>query len=243
MTSNNRPPAHRCFGRALAALSFFLLLILSSYGMQDKQPDELSSVLKQMGSVGKTFTSFAAKISLKKYTAVLKEFDTPDSGEFLYSRAKDGSALLRLEIANPGKRILTIKDGVATIYQPVIKQAQIANLGKNKDKAEYLALGIGQSPAKLQETFNISYQGTESVNGFPCSVLVFKPKDPKAAATYSEITAWIKKSTGVSTQLKLQEPSKDYLIVNFSNEKLNLKIPDSNFEQKLPSDVERQKIQ
>ena len=37
---------------------------------------------------------------------------------------------------------------------------------------------------------------------------------------------------------KLLEPSGDYLIVNFSNEKLNGKVPASKFEQKLPKGVE-----
>ena len=132
---------------------------------------------------------------------------------------------------------------MATFYQPVIKQAQIYNLGKNKDKAEYLALGLGQAPAKLQETFDIAIQGTESVAGSPCSVLVLKPKNPSAAALFSSITLWIKTATGVPIQQKLQEPSGDYTLVNFSNEKLNITIPASTFEQKLPSGVDIQRIQ
>ena len=229
--------------RALTLALSFLSATLLCFGMQGKQPDQLAQVLEQMETVGKSFRSYTARISLKKFTAVLKEFDAPDMGEFCYSRAKNGSALLRLEITSPGKRILTIRDDLFAVYQPEIKQAQVGNLGRNKDKAEYLALGIGQSPSKLQETFTISYHGFETINGSPCSVLIFKPKDPKAAAIYTSITAWIKKSTGVSTQLKLQEPSNNYLLVSFSDEKLNVKIPDSKFEQKLPKGTEIQRIQ
>jgi outer membrane lipoprotein-sorting protein len=148
-----------------------------------------------------------------------------------------------MDATSPGRTILTVKGGTATSYQPGIKQAQIANLGQNKDKAEYLAIGIGQSPAKLQETFNISYQGSETINGAPCSVLVLKPKNPKAAALFSAITLWIKKASGIPIQQKLQEPSTDYLLVNFSEEKLNSKIADSKFEQKLPSGTDIQRIQ
>lgn len=201
----------------------------------------LKQVLKQMEAVGRTFRSFEARITKKHYTAVLKEFDSQESGEFYYERAKDGTALLRQEIANPGPSILTIKGGLATYYQPLIKQAQIYNLGKNKDKAEYLALGLGQSPGRLQETFDIKYQDAESVAGIPCSVLVLKPKDPSAAAYFSTITLWIKKSSGVPIQQKLQEPSGDYLLVSFTGEKLNTNIPASKFEQKLPAGVDVQK--
>jgi outer membrane lipoprotein-sorting protein len=201
----------------------------------------LEQVLSQMEAVGKTFRSFTANFTQKKYTAVLKEFDAPESGDFYYARAKDGSALLRQEVVSPGKRILTIKGGVATIYNPVIKQAQIVNLGKNKDKAEYLALGLGQSPAKLQSTFEIEYKGAEQVGNNSCSVLLLKPKNASVSAYFSSITLWVKKTSGVPIQQKLLEPSGDYLLVNFSNEKLNAKIPDAKFEPQLPSGIEIQR--
>jgi outer membrane lipoprotein-sorting protein len=204
--------------------------------------DELNRVLKQMEAVGRTFRSFEAQITKKKYTAVLQEFDTPEKGEFYYARAKDGSALLRQEITSPGPSTLTIKGSLLTFYQPVLKQAQIINLGKNRDKVEYLALGLGQSPGKLRETFDITYQGTEAVSGTPCSVLVLKPRNPSAAAYFSAITLWIKKTTGVPIQQKLQEPAGDYVLVNFTGEKLNIDIPASKFEQKLPAGVEIQHI-
>ncbi len=210
---------------------------------QTKDEAALDQVLKQMEAVGRTFRSFEAQISKTHYTSVLKEFDTPETGKFYYERAKDGSALLRQEITSPGPQILTIKGGVATLYQPVLRQAQIYNLGKNKDKAEYLALGLGQAPAKLRETFDISGQGFETVAGNPCFILVLKPKNPKAAALFSSITLWIKKSSGVPIQQKLLEPSGDYTLVKFTNEKLNSPIPAPMFEQKLPSGVEIQQIQ
>jgi len=200
----------------------------------------LDAVLKQLEATGKTFKSFSANFVQKKYTAVLKEFDTPESGIFLYARAKDGSALLRQEVSSPAPRILTIKGGVAIIYQPRLKQAQEAHLGKNKDKVEYLALGLGQSPAKLQETFGLQYLGSEYVNGASCSILNLKPKSASAGAFFSTITLWITKSSGVPIQQKLQEPSGDYLLVVFSDEKLNPKISEAKFEQKLPADIEKQ---
>jgi outer membrane lipoprotein-sorting protein len=207
-----------------------------------KKDESLEQVLKQLEATGKSFQSFSAKLVQKKYTAILKEFDTPESGTFLYARAKDGSALLRQEVTSPAVRILTIKGGLATIYQPALKQAQVINLGKNKDKVEYLALGLGQSPAKLQETFDLKYMGSENVNGLPCSILNLKPKSAAAGAFFSSITLWIKKSNGVPIQQQLQEPNGDYLLVVFSDENLNPKIPDNKFEQKLPADTEKQVV-
>jgi outer membrane lipoprotein-sorting protein len=227
------------FGTASA----LILLLAAGLHPQGKSQAELDQALSRMESVGKSFQSFRASFTQKKYTSVLNEFDTPESGEFLYARARDGSALLRQEAQKPASRILTISGGVATIYQPGVKQAQVVNLGKNKDKAEYLALGLGQSPGRLRESFTIEYQGSEGLGGAPCWILLLKPKSQAAAAYFSGITLWIKKASGVPIQEKLQEPNGDYLLVNFSGEKLNVPIPESKFEQKLPPGTDIQRLQ
>jgi outer membrane lipoprotein-sorting protein len=209
---------------------------------QGKSDANLEQVLKQMESAGRGFQSFEAKLTQKKYTSVLEEFDAPETGTFAYARARDGSALLRQEILKPGVRILTINGGVATVYQPLIKRAQVVSLGKNKDKAEYLALGLGQSPARLRETFDISYLGSEAVGKIACSVIVLKPKSANAAAYFSSITLWVDKAGGIPVQQKLLEPNGDYLLVTFTEARLNRGIQGSFFEQKLPKDTEIQRM-
>lgn len=229
--------------RHSATLAVLALLSAPCLYGQVKPEAELDQALAKMESVGKTFRSFRASFTQKKFTSVLNEFDTPESGEFLYARAKDGSALLRQEVTRPASRVLTISGGVATIHQPGVKQAQVVNLGKNKDKAEYLALGLGQSPGRLRETFTIDYQGTESVGGAPCWVLLLKPRSQAAAAYFSAITLWIKKANGVPIQERLLEPNGDYLLVSFSGESLNVPISESKFEQKLPPGTDVQRLQ
>jgi outer membrane lipoprotein-sorting protein len=217
-------------------------MTMDSFGVQEKDSPELQKVFRQMENAGKGFRGFSAKISERKFTAILNEFGTAETGELYLARAKDGSTMMRREISNPGNVILTIKGETLTIYRPNLKEAQIANLGKHKDKAEFLALGIGQPPSELQKTFDITYQGVESVAGTPCSVLVMKPKDAKTAAYYSTIVMWVQ-SSGIPLQYKLQEPNKDYLLVTFSDEKLNVSIPDSKFEQKIPKGITPLRLQ
>jgi outer membrane lipoprotein-sorting protein len=227
-----------------------LLLCLLSAGAagmpspaeQGKEDADLQRILSRMDSISRGFHSFAAKFSQKKYTAVLKEFDAPETGEFYYVRTKDGSVMMRHEVMNPARRILTIKGATLTVYRPAIKEAQIASREKMQDIVEYLALGIGQNSIKLLEKFKISYVGNEAINKMPCTVLSFIPRDPKTAARVESITIWLKESTGTPAQYKFQEPTKDYLLIAFSEEKLNSKIPDSKFEQKLPSGIDIQKL-
>jgi outer membrane lipoprotein-sorting protein len=226
----------------LSTVCLFLSLAVSGLDAQSKDSAELQKVFRQMELAGKGFRGFTAKMSERKYTAILKEFGTTETGEFYLARAKDGSTMMRREISSPGRVILTIKGAALTVYRPAVKEAQVANLGKNKDKAEFLALGIGQPPSELQKSFDISYQGVESVGNAPCAILVLKPKDAKTAAFYATIVMWVRPS-GIPVQYKLQEPNGDYLLVTFSDEKLNANIPDSKFDQKLPSDVQPLRLQ
>jgi outer membrane lipoprotein-sorting protein len=231
----SRAPRVVCLWIALLSFSGNAVL---GFGMQEKDGSELQKALNKMDEVAKSFRGFSAKFSQKKYTAILEEYDTPETGEFYYAFAADKNVLMRHEITNPGKRILTIKGDTATLFKPVTKEATIYRLGKYKDLSEYLALGIGQRASRLQEKFDISLQGTEPLNGAECYVLVFKPKEAKAAAQVASITIWLKKTSGLPTQYKFLEPNGDYLLVSFFDEKLNPKIPGSKFEQKFGSGVE-----
>lgn len=224
-------------------LAFFILESGADSRPQAKNSQAaLDQVLAGMEKVGKNFRSFAADFTQKTYAALLKEFISVESGTFMYARAKDGTALLRQECKTPAEKILTIKGGVATIYQRSLKEATRVNLGANKDKAEYLALGLGQSPAKLRETFDIEYLGEEAVDSTPCSILQFKPKSHGASGLFSSITIWVSKSNSLPVQQKLQQPGGDYTLNKFSAEKLNPSIAESEFEQKLPKDVVIQEI-
>jgi outer membrane lipoprotein-sorting protein len=225
-----------------AAAWLVLLAASLCFGAQGKDNDELQRTFKQMDEAGKSFRSFTAQFSQKKWTAILKEFDTPETGEFYYKRAKDNSAMMRQDATSPGRKILTVKGDKAVFYQPDIKQAQIVNLAIHKKLAKYLAIGIGQSPGELEKDFDISYQGSESVNREQCSILLLKPKSASVTSHFSAITLWIKKSSGILLQYKFLEPSGDYTLLTFSDEKLNVTIPNSKFEQPFPKGVEIQHI-
>lgn len=246
MKTNKIQSFSPCCKRVAGAVLFFacMLLFVSPAGLtaQEKPNPELEKVFRQMQTVQKNFQSFSAKITEKKYTAILKEFGETETGDFFVVRGKDG-LMVRQEITSPGRTILTIKGDLLTIYRPSIKQAQIAKLSKSqKNKAEFLSFGLGQSPEDLKKNFEVTYRGEESINGAACSILALKPRDPKVGSAYASIVMWIKKSSGIPIQNKLQERNNDYLLVTFSDEKLNPKISDSKFEQKLPKDVEQMRF-
>jgi outer membrane lipoprotein-sorting protein len=205
---------------------------------QGKEDPELQKTLIKVDEVSRTFRSFSAKFVQKRYLALLKEYETPENGEFYYAIAKDKSVRMRHEIISPNQRITTVSGDSAIVYEPKNKQANEYLLGKRKNLVEYLATGMGQSASKLREQFHITYQGVEAIRGAQCSVLVFVPKNQSAAASVKSITIWFKKLSGIPAQYKFLEPTGDFMLETFSDDKLNDKIPNSKFEQKFSRDVE-----
>lgn len=216
----------------------FFMGVCAGLAANKENTPELKRVLDKMNQVGKTFQSLTANISQRKYVAVLKEYETEERGTFYYARAKDGSARLRREITEPTQSIAVIDAGVATVYEPKLKQAHQINLGKHKDKVEFLAIGVGQSPSRLEENFNLNLLGQETVDGKKTHTLELSPKSAKTSAIFSKIVLWIDDAQGIPLQQKFIEPSGDFMMVKFSNVKLNAKIPESVFKVKLPKDIE-----
>ena len=215
-----------------------ILSVAPDLRAQNNENPELTKTLASMDAVSAKFSSFEAKFTQKQYVALLKEYETPETGEFYYALDKNRDAMIRHEVMTPGVRVTTIKDGVAILYQPATKQAQTYNLGKRKNLVEYMATGLGQSSSILREQFEISYDGTEDIGGESCSILTLVPKDKSVAASVKSITIWIKDSTGTPAQYKFLEPTNNYLLETFSGEKLNGKITADKFEQKLPGGTE-----
>lgn len=218
-------------------------LPFSGFRLQEKEDPELLRALSKMDEIAEDFRTYSAEFSQKKYTAVLEEFDIPETGKFYYALAGDGSVRMRHQIMSPGDRILTIKDGEAIIFNRSIQQAHMYTLGERQQLAEYLTLGIGQSSERLREKFNIYYGGSEAINGESCAILVLKPKDSEVARHVTSITIWLKKSSGTPAQYKFLQPGEDYMLETFSGERINEKIDDSMFEQKLPRGVEKIRLQ
>lgn len=217
------------------AVCFFIPSIIDA---QTASSEEVDEILQEMDRAGKNFKSFTAELSQRKYTAILEEFDTEETGTFAYRRTRDGQTLIRKEITSPSHSIAIINRDEGLIYYPKIKQAHKIRLGEHKGKAEFLAIGVGQSGGKLKSHFDIQVQGHETVDGVPVVVLALRPKSEKTAAFLSLITLWMDEVRWIPVQTRLQEPNDDYLLTKFSKIELNAKIPLSRFSLKVPSDVE-----
>lgn len=221
----------------LTLRGFLSLLVVaistSTYGYTQITLDQ---ILENMEKAGAQLHSMRAGIQQKKWTDILAEYDNGESGRFLFLEDKNG-VYLRKDIEDPTTNFLVIKEGTVLFYQPSIKQAQEYQMGRHKDKAEFLLLGFGSDKAALAEAYEISLVGEEEVEGRKAFQLELKPRSDQVAAFFNRIQLWIDSDWWIPIQQKLIEPTQDHLLIRFHDLELNPKLSKNDFEVKLPKDV------
>ena len=199
------------------------------------QPDTytLDQVFAKMDEVQKRFRSAAADIERTHVTVLVNDKDV-SSGKFYYAR-RGKQPRVKLELSKPAPQYLLIDKGKLQLYTPNLKQVQEASISGHQDKVDmFMALGFGQSSQDLKDNFDVRLAGEEALNGKKTSVLELRPKN---SAMFKSVQMWMDQQRWVAVQIKTTENSGDYMVLRFSNIKLNVNIPDSIFDLKMPKDV------
>lgn len=216
-------------------LSVALIVVISTAG-HAQGAYTLDQVLARMDEVGKTFRSMTAGIERTKVTVIVN--DSAVDGGTIYFARQGKDPRIMLEITRPEQQRMLIDMGKALLYFPKLKQVQEYFLGKNQDKAEFLLIGFGQSNENIKRLYNAAVVGEEIINGRKTTILELKPKSTQFSAMFTSIRLWMDEQRWIPIQSKLTEASGDYMIVKFTNIKMNTKIPESVFKLKLPKGVQ-----
>src|SRR5262245_20335586 len=194
----------------------------------------LDQVYAKIDDASKAFKSTEANVQ-REYTTVIVNETEVKTGKFYYTR-RGTEPRVKLELVKPDVQYALIDRGKVQVYSPGIKQVQEASIAGNRDTVEmYMALGFGQSSADLTANFDVTLGPDEVVGGQKTSVLNLKPKNP--SNPFQMIQLWLDQKTWHSDQIKIIEKSKDYLVIKFTNVKMNAGIPESRFKLDLPKDV------
>jgi outer membrane lipoprotein-sorting protein len=209
------------------------LICLLGFGPLLQAQATLDPVLAKMDEVAKTFREVQADIERTHVTVLVNDKDV-SSGKFYYAR-RGNEPRVRLDLMKPAVQQLLIDKGKLQLYTPNLKQVQEASLGEHQDVVEMImALGFGQSSQDLKKNFIVSLAGVEEVDGKKTTALDLKPKN---SSLFKSVEMWMDQQKWVAVQIKTIEGSGDYMIVKFSDIKINPGIPDSVFSLKLPKDV------
>lgn len=217
---------------------FVILLSLASVSalrtpqsQESESSASLESVLKKMDAAASSFRNTQADFVWEQYQKVVNDRDT-QKGTVYYRRAGKDIQMMA-EVKEPERKYVLFKDGKLQVYQPKIEQVMIYATGKNREEIEsYLVLGFGGSGQDLLKSFEVSYQGLESIDNMSTAKLQLIPKSEKLRNTFKEIFLWIDLERGISVQQQFFEPQGDYRLAKYSSIRLNEKIPADVFQLK-----------
>lgn len=191
---------------------------------------QLETLLTAMDNASASFKSATADVKIDFYQKVVDDHDT-DSGQVYFVRKGGKTEMASNSVS--GKRVV-YKEGCVQIYEPKINQITEYCADKNKEALEsFLNIGFGGRGHDLLKTFEVSYGGTDTVNGAKTEKLVLIPKVPKVKNLFERITLWIDPANHyLAVKQEFLTPSDDSRTSYYTNIKCPAKVPEDVF--KLP---------
>jgi outer membrane lipoprotein-sorting protein len=213
-----------------------VIILAAQAGAAAQSSYTLDQVLSKMEEVGRVFRSMQANLERTKVTVIVNDRFV-DSGTVYFTR-RGSAPRIMMEIARPEPTRTLIDQGKALLFFPRLEQVQEYTLGKNQDKAEFLLIGFGQSNENIKQFYNVVLAGEEVIDGQKTSIIDLKPKSVQASAMFTNIRLWVDHQRWIPLQSRMTEASGDYMIVKFTNVRMNTRIPESAFDLKAPKDVQ-----
>ena len=100
-------------------------------------------------------------------------------------------------------------------------------------------LGFGATSAEIKANYDVTWVGSESVDGKPVSHIRLIPKSKDVLAKLRQADLWISDTLGLPLQQKITTNSAgDYTLLKYSNIKLAPSLSDQDVQLKTPKGVE-----
>jgi outer membrane lipoprotein-sorting protein len=211
-----------------------LAVVSSSSALQAKEPVTLDGVLQTMDAAAAHFQTAQADFEWDQYQRVVDEHDL-QKGTVYYRRSGQEIEMLA-DIREPDRKYVLYKDGKLQVYQPKIEQVIEYSTGANHGEIEsYLVLGFGGSGQDLKKSFDVSFEGEETIDNIAAAKLHLIPKSEKVRNYFSEAFLWIDAKRGISIQQKFMQGQGDSRTAKYSAIKVNAKISNDVFRLKTTS--------
>lgn len=200
---------------------------------------DLDAVLSRIDSAGAAFHSMSAQLKRQSHTAVINE-DTVDAGSIFLKRPKPRDIRMLVDFTQPDPKTVAFQGRKVDIYYPKIQTIQEFDVGQNRDLLDqFFLLGFGTSRADLQNAYTIKLVGQDTVNGQQTERLELVPKAKDILEHLKKFELWIADS-GYPVQQKFYLPGGDYMLMTYSDMKINPDLSDAALKLHVPKNVKRE---
>ena len=215
-------------------LSFCLLLS----AVTGRAAETLSQLIARLDAASATFSGMTAQLKQLDHTEVLGENEVQTAGVKL-KKTKAG-VVARLDFNEPNVRVVHLKQRTVEVFVPKSNTVQIYDVGKfGQQFDQFLLLGFGISGKELQKSYSVKLLGQENVGGRPATHIELVPKAKEALEYMKRFELWIALDAAYPLQEKVHKNSTDYVLITYTDVKLNAPLADQDVELKLPAGVSK----
>jgi outer membrane lipoprotein-sorting protein len=199
----------------------------------------LDQVLARMDRAAKDFKSMTAQVTRVTHTEVLNENDT-EMGSITMKKVHAGEVEGLVDFTSPDHKTFEFDKRTAREYLPKLKTVQVFDLKKHAAQIEqFIMIGFGTSGSELAKDYDMTVLGTEPWEGQQAVHLQLVPKAPDAKQYVQKLELWIPaQGDPYPLHEKILEPSGDYLLVTYSDLRINPPLAADATKLKLPPGVE-----
>ncbi len=215
-----------------------LVLLLPAVFVQSNAPAQtLNDALARMDKSAPGFKSMTADIKRDVHTAIVND-DATDGGSMKIKREKNETKAL-MDFTGADQKTVSFDGNTVSVYYPKIKTIQIYNVGENRNLLDqFLLLGFGVTSAELKTGYEVSWQGSDMVNGKRADHIQLTPKSAGVQRRLKRADLWIPDNTGIPVQQQFfTSAAGDYMLITYSNIKSNASISDGELKLNLPKGV------
>jgi outer membrane lipoprotein-sorting protein len=200
----------------------------------------LAQVLARMDEAAVGFRGLTAAVRQVSYTFVIKEM-TEESGKITLLRPKPKDLRMLVEYSKPEQRAVAFANKKFQMYYPKLQVVREYDLGKQSSLLnEFLLLGFGTPGAELARSYHIKVTGEETLNGVRSDRLELVPKSEEARRHVSGIEIWVSQADGLTIQQKVNQPSRDYTLITYTDIRRNPSLQESDVRLNLPKGVKKE---
>lgn len=200
----------------------------------------LEEALARLDRAAAGFRGLKAQIRKVSFTALVRE-TSEESGRITLYRPRPKDLRMLVEFEQPSPRAVAFANNRIQIYYPKLMTVQEYDLGRQGALVDqFLLLGFGTPVRDLRRAYSIRHLGQEPVNGAPADHLELTPLSEEARQHVRSIEIWVSQSDGTVLQQKVNQPSRDYVLVTYSSIQINPALTPADVRLNLPKGVKKE---
>jgi outer membrane lipoprotein-sorting protein len=217
----------------------FSIYILTSFLVATAAGAETQDqLMTRMDQAAATFTGMTANLKQLDHTDILGENDTQTATVKL--KRKNGVLSARLDFAEPNPQVVVLQERTVQKFVPKAKTVEIYDIGKfGQQLDQFFLIGFGTSGKDLQKSYAVKVIGPETISGQQTTHIELIPKSKEALEYFKKAELWMAQGSPYPVQEKIHKNDKDFILITYSDVKLNVPLADKELELKLPSGVKK----